>query len=252
MMHELWLGINRNCSSRERFLGLIQRMAIVATIRAYKPHGIHTSNKIYQTALKLFGFPAEISPIFGNIAQVRTEDANEVWPVEVDPAKTFRVVHFGRVHPPMNIRDVVERLRCGATSLNKSLALMFAGHTHRSKDWPNSIRNEFPDVFIDETGALDTADLSSLFQNAEAGLSSTPLALAGKSGSISAMREHGLPVLIARNDFLSRYDTPAEPLDRGCLPLWDMKAEDWPRLQRSEMYSGVDTVAKQLIQAMGK
>lgn len=249
MMHELWLGLNKNCSAKERWIGGVQSLVIRNVLKTYQPQVIHTSNNVYQKALALNGFEANISPVFGNISRIDPTDMISPWPAEMIPDKFFRVVHFGRVHPPMDIDSVVDQLSAGATLQGKSLALAFAGHTHRSPGWLDPFKKKFPAVAIFETGELSASVLSTLLLQADAGLSSTPLALIGKSGSFSAMREHGLPVLIARNDFSSRYYTPSEPLQSGCYPLSEMAKEGWTEIQRTEVYSGVDTVAKQLLQA---
>lgn len=250
MMHELWLGINRHCSAKERAVGLMQRLAIQATVRKYQPHCIHTSNTVYQTALKRCGFYATISPIFGNVSKPEPGDIGATKGLALDPAIFFRIVHFGRVHPQLPIFDVIAQMKSGTASLDKSLAIIFAGHTHRSEGWLDSAKQLHPDVILHESGSLSSGELSTLFQQVDAGLSSMPLALVGKSGSMAAMREHGLPVFIARDDFTSRYaETPAVPLNSGCFPLWQMATEDWSQIQRNEMCSSVDTVADQLLAA---
>ena len=55
-------------------------------------------------------------------------------------------------------------------------------------------------VPVGETGELATADISHLLGAADLGIASHPWALIGKSGAAAAMIEHGLPVLVPRDD----------------------------------------------------
>jgi len=69
------------------------------------------------------------------------------------------------------------------------------------------------------TGELAPEAVSCLLQAAHAGVSAHPCALVGKSGSVAAMLDHGLPVLVPRDDWQLR---------RGALP----NGRSDPRLAR--------------------
>jgi hypothetical protein len=58
------------------------------------------------------------------------------------------------------------------------------------------------------------------------GISANPLALTGKSGSVAAMREHGLPVCIVRDDFRLRAGQTPFPAPSGGLVRLDDRLID--------------------------
>jgi hypothetical protein len=49
-------------------------------------------------------------------------------------------------------------------------------------------------------GEQPAARLSELFNTADFGIATTPLALIGKSATVAAMFDHGLPVVVNRDD----------------------------------------------------
>ena len=64
-------------------------------------------------------------------------------------------------------------------------------------------------VELHSLGELPPRELSVVLRGLDMGLATTPWALAGKSSTIAALLEHGVPVLVTRNDYqLSGQTTP--------------------------------------------
>src|ERR1019366_9870829 len=67
-------------------------------------------------------------------------------------------------------------------------------------------------VHVAVTGKLDPDSISHLLRAADFGIASHPWALIGKSGAAAAMLEHGLPVLVPRDDWRLRDEPSLRPV----------------------------------------
>src|SRR6201995_2483307 len=75
-------------------------------------------------------------------------------------------------------------------------------------------------------GEKEPAELSRLLQTLDFGIGTHPWALLGKSGAVAAMLDHGLPVIVPRDDWVLRVRPLAVPaIDRLAVKLSDMPAE---------------------------
>jgi hypothetical protein len=61
-----------------------------------------------------------------------------------------------------------------------------------------------------KTGELESTDLSQTLRALDLALSANPRALVGKSGTVAAFVEHGVPVLVSRDDWESRHGKCSE------------------------------------------
>lgn len=66
-------------------------------------------------------------------------------------------------------------------------------------------------VAFHSLGQLAAADVSKALQGLDLGIATSPWSVAGKSGTIAAMLEHGVPVVVTRNDFQLREGPTPEP-----------------------------------------
>ncbi|MBC8009655.1 MAG: hypothetical protein H7067_06130, partial [Burkholderiales bacterium] len=87
-------------------------------------------------------------------------------------------------------------------------------------------------IAVTETGELDHASVSRLFATADFGIAPHPWALIGKSGAAAAMLEHGLPVLVPRDDWrlrgIASPDSPAsDPLLARLADLDPLATDRW-------------------------
>jgi hypothetical protein len=87
-----------------------------------------------------------------------------------------------------------------------------------------------PAVRIVRGGEMSAGLLAGLLAECELGLATSPWALIGKSGSVAAFLEAGLPVVVTRDEWRRRRGAPPEPEGHPLLFKWTgASAAEWGR-----------------------
>jgi hypothetical protein len=208
MFHELWVGWGQHAPIKRRVLGALQRKAILGLVDCLKPRMLHTQSDTYQKLLKLEGLNASILPLFGNIPRADGDGWELLKPL-LDQAFIKRLSRdnlylagiFGAVHPEWNAEQNVDQLLPLVQGSQKLLILVFLGKnnmtTEESSKLIVSLKGRAQIVI---TGERTSEEISKILQSLDIGLATSPRSLIQKSGSVAAMVEHGLPVLITRDD----------------------------------------------------
>lgn len=249
MFHELWLGLSSSDRLRYRLWGFRQRQITQQLLRRWQPRCVHTQAAFYRSVLEHHDIPAGLLPLFGNVPIV----AGTVSPLEVfrpyPEDEWLRMVHFGRVHPELDLDSWAQDLLARVGYMGKRGLVLFAGRSLRNQGWLDACNERFgPDLVFRETGELESAELSRLFRQAHWGLSSTPWQLTDKSGSVAALLEHGLPVLVWRNDFVGRprYGIHEHAFSH-CFLAEQLPVQDSARMRRHSPQSRLAAVARQFV-----
>ena len=210
MLHELWLGLEAGAAWRARAMGWLQRRGVLCLLDQLDPDCLHTSQPAYQLALRREGYEAGVLELFGNVPIADDAPGVEAplahWlPVPAERTGTAPLVAltFGTLHPQWQPAATVAWLLTTARRLARAPVLLVLG---RTGSHATAILNAFREhsIPVALTGELDTAAVSHLLRAADLGIASHPWALIGKSGAAAAMLEHGLPVLVPRDDWRLR------------------------------------------------
>ena len=213
MLHELWLGLETGAGWRARAVGWLQRRGVLCLLSQLEPDIVHTSNASYKHALRDEGVEAGLLGLFGNVPVAASFPGREVllarWLPGVAP---LAAVTFGTLHPQWQPAATVTWLSATARRLGRRPALLALG---RSGPHTAAILDSFRQkgIAVGETGELDETTVSHLLTAADCGIAPHPWALIGKSGAAAAMLDHGLPVLVPRDDWQLRGPSapPATP-----------------------------------------
>lgn len=211
MFHELWNDLATGEPARLRLIGWMQRRGILKFLKQLAPNLVHTSNDAYAAALARENCRARVLPLFGNMpiavapaVACRTKalsflPVNETQTAGSDDA-FFTAVTFGTLHPQWNPQPTAVWISKTAAGLGRRPGLLISG---RAGAYAEKVKTIFlnTDVVVVETGEQDANTISMILQGADIGIASSPWALIGKSGTASAMRDHGLPVLVPRDDW---------------------------------------------------
>jgi hypothetical protein len=199
MFHELWVLWIFPLSLRKRVLGQLQKFCLKAWLRKLKPKVVTTQLPLYQAELRKLGVSALILPLHGNIP-VHPNAGAEKWLTgrcaPVSNVKRMKAGFFGNIVSTLD----VSLLSASMAELNvrdNGLLLMSAGKIgpESNRLW-NLLKQELKGaVTFLKLGELDEKEASFYFSALDYGLTSYPPELMGKSGSVAAMREHGLPVI---------------------------------------------------------
>ena len=205
-LHEIWIGEYPNAKFKERIIGCIQKKLIVQMINQTKPKVINYSNAGAKTRLERNNIKCSYLPIFSNIPIVKNTDKSWIMGrlAEASTLLSSRINSgfifygfFGSLHYDWPARQLLERLRMYTSAQGKSPALLHAGILPRNKSrWKELKKNYSGDWLIHSFGKLPEDEISHYIQGLNYGLTSTPWDLVGKSGSVAAMVEHGVPVIV--------------------------------------------------------
>lgn len=242
MLHELWLGLARSDPLRPRLVGALQRRKLLAFLERLRPGCLHTTNPAYQLALARRGWPAEILPLFGNIPvqPIQREDAmaslNALAGASLPPSPRYIGVIFGTIHPQWKPAATMSWLTAAAASSRRAVCLLAVGRAgaHGTKLLAHLARH-CAGVPVIDLGPQPPEVISHVLQAADFGVATHPWALLEKSGTTVALLEHGLPVLVPRDDWQLRDGTShseRDPLLRKLTDLPPSAISEWVSTRR--------------------
>ena len=230
MLHELWLGISRGERPMARIVGAFQRHRLTRLLSQIQPARVHTSNAAYQAALRLAGWDSEILPLFGNIPIIPVEREAAAAQLRVLAARRLPAgpltvgILFGTLHPEWDPVRVLASLGEAARGRGGRIALVAVGRTGIHGQALLARLNDGDRVVSAALGELSARQISTLLQGSDFALSSHPWALTGKSGTIATLLEHGLPVLVSRDDWRLRGNRPTPgPDDPILFRMYDLQ-----------------------------
>ncbi|MEO7413148.1 MAG: glycosyltransferase [Opitutaceae bacterium] len=260
MLHELWIGLETTSRPRHQAVGWLQRRGLLRLLRDFPPGVLHTSNPTYQAELARHGITAKVLGLFGNVpVTVPPVGGSEVLTRFVPLAKggarnTWLIgVTFGTLHPQWHPEATVEWLLATASRRGLQPAIVAAGRigAHGAAILESFSRRG---VVVSVTGEQDAATISQLLSSADYGIAPHPWALVGKSGSAAAMVEHGLPVLVPREDWHLRHvdSQPVAATDPLLVRLTSLdadKTDDWLASKRTPV-AALPTIAANFLKAL--
>ncbi|NDP22504.1 MAG: glycosyltransferase [Paludibacter sp.] len=193
MFHELWVGMDMEAPIKHKLWGKVQKMIIRKMIQQLSPQVIHTQTQLYQLQLENIDFQASILPLFGNIPV----KCNRAEPTKNKQILSF--VIFGTIHPGAPIKRFAEELTSYQNKHQLKIKLIFIGRCGvELEHWVSVCKKA--DIDVNVMGEQNSERISEVLSSADWGISSTPMFLSQKSGTVTAMCEHQLQVLcVARS-----------------------------------------------------
>lgn len=188
MFHELWIGAEKNARLKERLVGMLQRRVILDVLRRLNVRAVHTSNPAYVALLQARGIRAGRLPLFGNIpVRDAKHKTGEEW--------TFGF--FGTLHPVWPPEPLFSHLRESC----KKIVIAHVGRLGSGEVLWEKIARDYAGVFeFRRLGEQPPEKIADFFSSIDFGIATSPWELVGKSGTVAAMLEHGLPVIVNRDD----------------------------------------------------
>jgi hypothetical protein len=244
MFHELWLGLGEKSPVKDRIWGAWQRLMVLDLVRRLRPRIAHTQAEPYRMVLAREHVAASILPLFSNVPYVK-EDG---WVDLLEPLVTrslgsrpnrksiYLAGIFGVVPPEWKAEEAVSILWPLVQRCQKRLVLVFLGKNGLTPEAISQLTvtlQKRADVVM--AGERTSLEVSKILQCLDIGLATTPRQVIQKSGSSAAMLEHGLPVLVIRDDWrvrgasflpegaISRLISPAQFALSNSLPARDLQ-----------------------------
>ena len=232
MMHELWVGLGVEASLKNALIGALQKRVVVALLWRLRPRVLTTTVHFLQRFLAREGFSAEVLPLFGNIPPSSSADDDRVIAalrqhgaagIDAGREAFWVFAMFGVVYDVWPAEDVFAQLALYARRAGRRIAVVFAGNAGAgAQSIAARLRKVFPEIAFAFIGHQSSEVISEFLNSADFGITSHPLYAVGKSGSVNAMLEHGLPVIVSWGNIAP--DLPA--IDPEVAPLlWHADAQ---------------------------
>lgn len=262
MFHELWLGLGEDAPAKERIYGALQRHITLDLVARLRPNIVHTNAEPYRRVLKREGIKASILPLFSNIPRADRDgwDAllgplvSQAIGKPTDRADVYLAGVLGGVHPEWSAEKAVEVVLPLVRRFQKRLVLVFHGKNNLSPDTFSQMKSALKgraEVVV--TGERPGAEISRILNTLDLGLATSPRQNIQKSGSAAAMLEHGLQVLVTRDDWRLRdsYFLPDAGSAQLLSPV-DFAVREHLPVRDEQFYEGnnVHKIARQMITAM--
>jgi hypothetical protein len=242
MFHELWVGEGDGSGLKTRLLGMLQRRMIGRILDGLRPTVIHTSNGCYAARLKAAGALAEILPLFGAIPLVGSPDEPER---AFGADGMFRGGIFGTLHPVWPPEPLLARLM----GLPGRIVIEHAGRIGDGERlWRELERRYAGRIEWIRRGEMSPEQLAAWHGTLDFGVATTPWDIIGKSASAAAMLEHGLPVVVNRDDV--HFKGWREPGSQRLILAGDDLVERLKRCGRGTAESRLESVTDRFLESL--
>ena len=262
-LHELWLGLAQRDRLRMKVVGALQRRRLLAFLRHLRPACVHTTNPAYQLALAHHGWPSELLPLFGNMPVLPVKpylaraELTDLFGQSFPQKPGWIGVIFGTIHPQWRPEPTLNFLRAVSEHSGQSIALLALGRSgaHGAKllSELSGARSGISGISLFVAGPQTPERISHVLQAADFGLATHPWALIEKSGTTATLLEHGLPVLVPRDDWQLRHGTITRAHDPLLRRMADLSPESFARwlAERRDPTSLLPVIAAKFLAHLG-
>ena len=193
MFHEMWVGMNIESIIKLKLWGNIQRALIKILLYKLAPIVIHTHTSLYQNKILELGFKVSLLEQFGNIMVIKGTPAKLHYKIKnLKPKLVFAI--FGSIHEGAPIDDFIYQLKIYSYIKNIEIEFLFVGRCGNFiKNWIDKLK--YADISVKILGEQSIYQISKILNSTDVGITTTPMLLTQKSGTVAAMLEHGLPVV---------------------------------------------------------
>lgn len=208
MFHELWIGAFREANLKERLVGTVQRSAVRNLVRSLRPASIHTSNPIYHRLLARDGISAAVLPLFGNVPIAGRQGFG--WcDLELERQglslearrRSWLFGFFGSLRPEWPPEPLFTQLEKAGHRQGREIVVLSIGRLGPGEALWQQLNARYGAKFrFIHLGEQPVERISEYLQSLDFGIAVTPYQLIGKSATVVAMFEHGLPVIVNRDD----------------------------------------------------
>jgi glycosyltransferase involved in cell wall biosynthesis len=202
MFHELWLGGGEPTPLRHKLAGFFQRRGILQLVDRLRPRLITTSNPVYAAMLRAHGIEAFLLPLFGNVPIFQNSPINIAMGLK-NREQWWIGVFFGGLPAEWQPEPFFRLLLEAAANTQKKVCLVLIGRAGWAGEalWREMESTYGSQIKFVSLGEVTVEMISACLRDADFGVAASPWQLIGKSGSAAAMLDHGLPVIVTRDDF---------------------------------------------------
>jgi glycosyltransferase involved in cell wall biosynthesis len=242
MFHEIWIGAHTGAPLKSRAFGFCQRKIVQRLVKSLNCRVIHTNNGVYSQLLNRRGIGAKRLALFGNV------------PITPEPSRgevnrgVLRLGMFGSIHPEWSPDNLFPLL----AALGKPIQLFHVGRIGPGEAIWDDLKKQYgSQIELRRFGEQSLERISQLLLSADFAISTTPLTLIGKSGSVGAMLDHGLPIIVNRNDVRFSGIPEADATSELIIPLGESFLERLTSVKRQPPKARLPEIATQFLNDIG-
>jgi hypothetical protein len=151
---------------------------------------------------------------------------------------------FGALHPAWSPEPLFSYISEAATRAGRDVTVSWIGRSAPGDAVWRDLRGRYNDRFsFAALGERTASEVSVFLQSVDFGIALTPWQVIGKSATAAAMLDHGLPIIVSRDDFRLSVDAP--PAKDPLLYRMDSQLPQWlVSTQRQLPHSRLPAVAR--------
>ncbi len=256
--HELWIGAYRSAGFKERAIGLLQRAGILRLVRRLAPVAFATSNDAYIALLARGGIRAQLLPMFGSIPLAENPKSDWLF-AELRAAgvcfqrreELWIFSMFGALHAMWSPEPLFTYLGEAGARDGRKIVIMSMGRLGAGE----ALWQKFHDTYagrlhLVRLGERSLHEVSAVLQEADFGIATSPWELIGKSSSVATMLEHGLPVIVNRDEVRFGIESGADTQDPLLVKMDDQLPARLAGLHKGASRARLPTTAEKFLQLL--
>lgn len=253
--HELWIGEEAGASIQHRIIGFLQRRSILQLLHSLAPQRVITSNAVYQAMLTREGYETSILPLPGNLPlptdKEKTEAQSWLASREITDDKEAYTIGtiFGTIHREWIAGPALTEWVAHVESQGKKAILLTLGiHGPEGKQQLNSLKALLPSLRVVTAGRLSSGLIAAFLSRTDIAFATSPWALIGKSGTVAAFRDFGIPVVVPRDNWKWRRGPTPRPSATPDLQPWT-PGFDWTSVlvSKKSVNLSIDRASEELL-----
>ncbi len=227
MFHELWIAEEHKAPLKSKILGRIQKKYITSFLKEIKPLIINTSMPLYKKMLERVGFEVSVLPLFSNIIRGKSkiEDFKNRVPAEMfDHRQDYLICCiFGSIYyDSWDMDSLFLKLESEHKKSGKRILVSSIGKIPYGKEFWEGLPAKYKDLEFLTFGIQDENFISYwLTHFVDLGIVTTPAIITGKSSSLMAYIDHGIPVFCKKNELTFNFEITEDLFDKRLIQVDD-------------------------------
>jgi len=203
MIHEIAVGMPIGSRLKEMLWGKVQKLLLSHLLKVLRPNVIHTHTTVYKKQLEKFGADIRLLPLFSNIPVNYPDLVREKLTSRTPLDNNIDLLVFASVQLGAPIKQFAAECALLYQNTGIKLRMVFLGRSGIAQvEWLNEWKATGLEIL--EFGEQSENAVSKILATTKYGVFSTPLILAGKSGAVAAMREHGVNLICVSGKWEAR------------------------------------------------
>jgi hypothetical protein len=225
MFHELWVAEELGAPLKFKILGRVQKRYIVKFLRAINPLIVNTSMPLYKKMLERAGFTVSVLPLFSNIvrAETKVEDFKDKVPAEIYEHHNNYIICciFGSIYYDSWDMDILlSKLEIEHQRSGKKILVTSIGKLPYGKEFWENLPGKYKNLEFLTFGMQDENFISYwLTHFVNLGIVTTPAIITGKSSSLMAYIDHGIPVFCKKNELAFNFEITEDLFDKRLIQV---------------------------------